>query len=223
MHNGEGSTVEQHLQENYRLLRVSVEALVAAPGLIVVSSALSGDGKTEVACGLARALAECGHKTALIDTNWQHPSVAASLGIDEIAPVMQLDRIADSGRNGAVKNLEAISVADQRFPALISTPVMQALIADLHSRYHYTIIDSASINVGMAGLQFARFADGVLLAVRLGRAPKPADKMAIGTLERVGARVLGIVATGAQEHTPKSTSMAAFEQEPARVAVGVGV
>ncbi|TAM73592.1 tyrosine-protein kinase family protein [bacterium] len=217
----------QTLHENYRMLRVSVEAAVAPPGLIVVSSALAGDGKTEVASGLARALAECGYTTALIDTNWQHPGVAASLGIDEIAPVTQLERIASGGHNGVVTNLEAISIADRRFPALVSADRMRALIADLRARYQYTIIDSAAIPVGMAGLQFARFADGVLLTVRLGRAPKPADKMTIETLDRVGAHVLGIVATSAHDahrkDLPQAASGVADESgEPVRLMVGAG-
>lgn len=186
----------QGLNENYRTLRVSIEATVPPPGLIVVSSALTGDGKTEVASGLARALAECGYDTALVDTNWQHPGVAASLGIADLPPAMQLDRIAASGKNGTVKNLEAISIADQRFPALVSAERMRAMIADLRARFQYTVVDSAAIPIGMAGLQFARFADGVILAVRLGRAPRPADKMTIQALERVGARVLGVVTTG---------------------------
>jgi len=218
------------LNENHRLLRASIEATVSPPGVIVVSSALAGDGKTEVASGLARALAECGYVTALVDTNWQNPGVAASLGMEAIPPVTQFDRIATSGQNGVVKNLEVISIADRRFPALVSADRMQSLIADLRARFQYTIVDSAAIPIGMAGLQFARFADGVLLAVRLGRAPKPADKMTLQTLDRVGARILGVIATGADETRkhgratpdtePLTDGVAEEAAEPVRLTVG---
>ncbi len=68
--------------ESIRLLRIRVEKEMHAQEkkVLLVSSAVPGEGKTTVATNLAISLAQKGKKTLLIDCDLRNPSVAAVLG-----------------------------------------------------------------------------------------------------------------------------------------------
>ena len=67
--------------ESIRLLRLRVEKLMAEEDkkILLVSSAIPGEGKTSIAANLAVALAQKGKSVLLIDCDLRNPSVAEAL------------------------------------------------------------------------------------------------------------------------------------------------
>jgi Mrp family chromosome partitioning ATPase len=143
----------------FDLVRATIEAELAAPGVLAVTSALSGDGKTGIAAGLARSLA--GAPTHLVTRR-------TSAGCDVLSILPAEARIAS-----------ALAIA--------------TLYEAVRAHYDFAIVDAAVFTDG--GLAFARGADGVVLALREGRAVAAADRDAVDLFERLRVRVLGVVAT----------------------------
>lgn len=71
--------------EPYRILRTAISFAEARHDtrVILVTSALSGEGKTSVALNLTRALAQSGQPAVLVEADLRRPTVASRLGIDD--------------------------------------------------------------------------------------------------------------------------------------------
>ena len=69
--------------EPFRILRDALGfiSLRERPQVILVTSAVSGEGKTSVAGGLARAMAAAGKSVALIEGDVHRPALKRQLGI----------------------------------------------------------------------------------------------------------------------------------------------
>jgi Mrp family chromosome partitioning ATPase len=172
-----------HTPNPFMMIRTTVEAEIPAPGVLTVSSALDADGKTGVAAGIARSLASAGYMTIAIDAsgNMMHgTSVEAAI-----------ERLGDSARQLAA-GCDYISLAPDQARTASATAIA-ALYDAIRLRYDYAIVDAAVISDG--GLALSRAADGVVLAVREGRAVTESDRDAVALFERLRVRFLGVIAT----------------------------
>jgi Mrp family chromosome partitioning ATPase len=205
--------------DSFGIIRATVEAEIAAPGVLTISSVRVGDGKTGVAVGIARSLATAGYRTLLIDAGSDEgATLSAKLGVLSPPPVpvaaaaqhlSEVVRPAFEGcdilslRGGDDAGASALAVAD--------------LYATVRTSYQYAIVDARTVSAG--GATFARCADGVVLAVREGRAADAGDGEAVALLERVRARFLGVVATVGAPSAPTVPPDGAGVRQPIR-AVG---
>jgi Mrp family chromosome partitioning ATPase len=79
--------------------------------------------------------------------------------------------------------------------ALAELGAPRRALADLRELYDATVIVPPPLGTSSRGLDLARQASGVVLAVRLGRAITAEDERLAGDLRRVGAAVIGVVTT----------------------------
>jgi Mrp family chromosome partitioning ATPase len=172
------------------VIRATVETEIAAPGILAISSAVSGDGKTAVAAGIARSLAGAGYATLVLDAG----SVDA---LESASPQEALTVEAVHERlNHAVRATESgcdyLSLRDLG-AGVTSSVSIAALYKAVRGRYAYAVVDASVLNG--TGLALARGADGVVLAIREGRPIVPADSESVELLNRLKVRFLGVVAT----------------------------
>ncbi|GAC1418359.1 MAG: hypothetical protein NVS3B16_15120 [Vulcanimicrobiaceae bacterium] len=179
----------QASEENFRILRVTAESHSALPAVFAVSSALPIDGASFVACGLARAFAEAGHSTLLLEANAQ-PTVASELGIDSLG-----QRNAIAGIGTRVPGVENLSVASLGHSDDAYKGNLAALVASARAAYRVVVLATAPIPESGTALELAREANGVVLAVKLGRRPHAADQMVQRLLGENRTRLLGVVPT----------------------------
>ena len=197
----------------FQRLSAMVQAQRPAISVVAVSSAESCDGKTEVACGLARAFAADGHRTVALDGGLARPALGKRLGVDERAPALAFGAAAYRW-TGIERDLDVLQAAD---PVLFDASTrIRDLFARLRETYEYVVVDTSTLAEG--GVQLLRHVDAVLLAVRLGRSASDADRDAVDTLDRIGAPLLGIVTTHAVR-----AAHAARKAAPARAGGGLGV
>jgi len=187
-------------QDSFSTIRATIEAEVAAPGILSISSARPGDGKTAVAAGIARSLAAAGYRTLALDaTGATEETLAAKLGAPE--PPAIVIGAAEQHFSAGVRmtpggcDVLALASGEGNVPSALS---IAALFAAVRASYDYVVVDSAAVAEG--GATFARCADGVVLAVREGRPADPSDAEAVALLDRVRARFLGVVATMQATH-----------------------
>jgi Mrp family chromosome partitioning ATPase len=70
---------------------------------------------------------------------------------------------------------------------------MTSLLAGLHARFDHVVVDSPPIALYPDGLAIASKVDGVLLVVKASTTPLDAVRDSKRLLERVGAKVCGVV------------------------------
>lgn len=154
---------------SFQSLRIMLDVRLPSSAMVVVSSACEGDGEDELAYGLAQAFAETGRRTALIKLNGYHDGMQGTADVE-------------SNFNGS------------RFHAPASPNELNSLVTDVRYAHDVVIVASPPLGEQSASLDLCRLANGVLLAVRLGRKVTPRDQEAVEQLKRLDARLLGTVA-----------------------------
>ena len=161
----------RQLEESFRILRLRVEDQAPIPSVVVVTSAQRGDGTTYVAGGLARAFAEFRHRTLLIDAHGAESGAVDHFRGEHVARLSVAAMFTNDPNDNVVKTL-----------------------ADLRAQYDVVIVDAPPVPGSSLALSLARAADGVLIAVRIGRRKSGADTEMMHLLAE--RRILGVVPTG---------------------------
>ncbi|MEM7557031.1 MAG: polysaccharide biosynthesis tyrosine autokinase [Cyanobacteria bacterium P01_A01_bin.84] len=190
----------QELQINLQLLCVQE----AFNKVVLITSALSGEGKSSVAANLAAAKSQCGQKVLLVDADLRYPaqsrlwSVSNNVGLAHI-----LDREVPmnewySSVHQVVPNLDLITSGEtSKQPiSLLNSPLLEEFIINAAEDYDCIIVDSPPL-VGLSDTKIlSRVADGLLLVVRPGVANYGSLTTTKKILETKDFNVLAIVANG---------------------------
>ncbi len=157
--------------QSFQSLRVVLDAKLPNTAMVVVSSACGEDGQAELACGLARAFSDSGRKTALIS----------------------LYSTGDA-RSRCMTDLDLRTFSGHFFQAPLTPIELDSLVADVRAEHEVVMVASPPIITESASLHLCHIADGVLLAVRLGRKVTADDENTVTQLQRVAATLLGVIA-----------------------------
>lgn len=193
-------------REAYRTLRTSLMLSHSdrPPQAVLVTSALSGEGKSTTAANLAGALAATGESTLLVDADLRKPALAAAFGIDHeqglttcLSGASDLtSQILRTVRYHNLYLLPAGQVAPNP-PELLGSKRMAQALKLLRGSFTYIVIDSPPTLELSDSRVLARSVDGVILVTRAGKTPRNAVRKAAGDLLVVGGRILGVVLNAA--------------------------
>lgn len=191
--------------DTYRELRISLQSLevnIAAekPRVVLVASAVPGEGRTTTALNLAISLAEADNTVAVVDADLRHPQVGSSLDVDGAAGLTTvltgqatLSEALQKTRFPRLSTLTAGAVPSNP-TELLGSQAARDVFDELGRQFDYVVIDSPSLQMTDAAILAGR-SQGVLMVVRSGRPKREQVRQAINTLERIGAPVLGSVLT----------------------------
>lgn len=188
--------------EAFRVLRTNLEYADAdtSKRSLVVTSSVSGEGKTTTLVNLAIVLAESGATVAVIDADLRTPRLSDYLGLDG-------DRGLTDVLFGAVQLKESLQswgtqhpltvLASGKIPdnpsELLGSTAMGSVLDALSSSYDYVLIDAPSVLAVTDAAVLSRWTGGTILVVGAHRAREPELLAAIDALEAVGTTPLGIV------------------------------
>jgi succinoglycan biosynthesis transport protein ExoP len=190
--------------EAYRALAANlIGARPSAPQLLVVTSALPGEGKTTLAANLAITLARSGTRTLLLDGDLRTGNLATLLGVRDGPGWPSLTR-AGSALEDAVRPL---SVGDGRAPLdllpagspdmhpseVLASAGLPDLLKRLRQRYEAIIVDTPPLQAAFDATALGALADGTLLVVRSGATGRDALENAADELHRARVGITGIV------------------------------
>nr|WP_296778756.1 polysaccharide biosynthesis tyrosine autokinase [Rhodococcus sp. (in: high G+C Gram-positive bacteria)] len=189
--------------EAYRELRTNLQFLEVdhPPRVIVVTSAVPGEGKTTVAVNLALALAEAGHHVALVEGDLRRPRVSKYLGlIGSVGLSTVLAGQADLSDVLQPSSFEGLDVlASGPLPPnpseLLGSEASRRIIEELRGRFDYVIIDGAPLLPVTDSALLTTHSDGALVVARFGHTTENEVGRAVGNLETIGAHILGAVFT----------------------------
>ncbi len=175
---------------------------VAPARVLLVASALPGEGKTTLAISLAAMMGRRGRRAVVVDLDLRRPSVARQLGlspsgdlVDYIEGRKSLHEVVQTV--GDQKGFDAIAAHRQAdMPGeLLDSPRLQMLIGMLR-QYYDTVILDAPPSLGITdAATIARFADGALFIARWGSTSGVAARLGVAVLASAGVPVLGCALT----------------------------
>lgn len=183
-------------------LGLSLENAKDAPKVLLVTSAVPGEGKTVIAVSLARLAARNGRRTIIVDADFRRPSVARTMKIPASTGGV-LDVL--DGRS-VLENCIAIDKQSRAFvlpgaskpgnPSdLMATDALQNLIASLRGKYDLVVIDSAPLLPVNDTLLLSRFSDAALFVTQTGKTSRDAVAAALRLLNSTSVSVAGVVLT----------------------------
>jgi len=183
---------------------ISLSNVDKAPKVIVLTSAVPGEGKTTTALSLARHIAQTGQKVVIVDADLRRPNIRNIIGkvegthdlIDVLRGTATLDQALVPDPKGPAFILPVMSHV-KNAPDLVESNAMAKTIAHLRTAFDYVIIDSAPILPVNDTKILARLADAVVFIVRWEQTPRNAAFDAVKALREVRAPIAGIVLTRA--------------------------
>lgn len=219
--------------ESYQTLQASIRFQLPpqATHIVLVASAVEGEGKTTVTANLGRALARAGRKTLLVSADMRKPTLHELFGI-EVGPglaeiLASLERGGDStprtlaaargllsahaGMKGKLHVLPSGKPPSD--PArLILSPALNLLFDELRTLdYEYILIDGTPL-LGLADTQaLAQRVDDILLVSRLDRLTTEDAIELRDLLDRLEVSPLGHVVIGTRRTVSYSYATAELD------------
>ncbi|MBW4593909.1 MAG: polysaccharide biosynthesis tyrosine autokinase [Brasilonema angustatum HA4187-MV1] len=186
----------QMLQANLKFLSSDRE-----PRVIVVTSSVSGEGRSEVAANLAMAMTQVGHRVLLVDADMRHPvqhhiwNLTNAVGLSHV--IVNPDTL-DLALQEVMPNLHVIpaGVVPPNPVALLDSKCMAALVSSFAEEYDFVIFDTAPLGGVADAAVLGNLVDGILWVVRPGVVDFPSANAARDFLKQSGHNVLGMVING---------------------------
>jgi capsular exopolysaccharide synthesis family protein len=187
------------------LMGLTLSNVDETPKVVLVTSAIPGEGKTTVALSLARHLAQTGRRVVLVDGDLRRPSIQASAGasagefdlIDVLVGHCPLDRATTKDPQSSALLLPVTKHVTNA-PDLLDSQAMRKLVAALSTVFDMVIVDSAPILPVNDTRILATFADAVVFVVRWESTPRRAASDAVRVLRDARAPIAGAVLSCAE-------------------------
>jgi polysaccharide biosynthesis transport protein len=191
--------------EAYRALGsvILLSCLDNPPKVLVVTSAMAGEGKSTISCNLAAALAQRGRRVLLVDADLRSASIQKQLGMRSGGTTVFATGATQYSRYQPVKSLPTLHVVPTGFrptdpQETLDTTRVKQLMEAWSVEYDHVIIDTPPVLLFADVLVMSARADCVLLVTRSGKSRAKASLRARDVLSRSGAHILGFVLNGAK-------------------------
>ena len=194
--------------EAYRTLRTNIEfASVDEPvKVILVTSAIPGEGKTTTAANLAAVFAQAGHATLLVDADLRKPGVHRIFNLPNAQGLTNLLRsdeaiVRDLAQATEQEHLTVLTTGPlPPNPAeLLRSSRMHTVMERLAASAEFVIVDSPPLQAVTDAAILSALVDGTVMVIDAGRTRSGAVRNGRETLAKVGARVLGVTLNGMSE------------------------
>jgi succinoglycan biosynthesis transport protein ExoP len=193
--------------EAYRALRNSIDFVNFEHDIktVLVTSAAPGEGKSTVSGNLAASLAMAGSRVVLINCDFRRPTTDQFFDVDNqfglsdvLAGRTTLQSALQSTGDANLKVLTPGKMPPNP-SELLGSEKMTELIAEMKADADWIIVDSPPLLAVADAAATARWTDGMLIVTRAGVSTHPAAANARDILDKVGARILGVVVWGLDE------------------------
>ncbi|MBO7657073.1 polysaccharide biosynthesis tyrosine autokinase [Candidatus Saccharibacteria bacterium] len=190
------------VSENIKSLRTNLQFTAIDKNLktILVTSTNASEGKSFVSANLAISFAQAEKKVLLVDCDLRKGRVHRLFDVpntDGLSNLLtdDLDNIQHYIHNTGVDNLDIITCGT--YPPnpseLLASRKMKKLLTSLRHRYDIIIFDGAPIGGLADSVILSSLMDETIIVVKDGNTSKSDLMAAKGELEKVGAKVAGIV------------------------------
>ena len=188
--------------EAYKSLRTNLKFASMSNDLkkIAVTSAIPGEGKSNVVINLAVSLAQEGNKVLVVDCDLRKPIMHKYLKIRIKNKGVTTVLSGESTLNDSIVNFRDIGISvlcagliPPNPAEILASTKMKELIDELSEKYDYVLFDTPPVSVVTDAAVLSRYVDGVVLVVRQGHVTIETAKIAMKNLQAVNAPVIGAI------------------------------
>ncbi len=191
---------DYHYNEAIKTLRTNIQFCGSGIRVIMMTSDLPDEGKSDMAFALASSLAQIGKRVLLIDADIRKSVLVSRYQLeDEVCGLSQYlsgqKPLEEIRYATSVENLHMIfSGPYSPNPAeLLEEELFGALIRQMRLEYDYLIIDTPPMGNLIDGAIVARQCDGAVMVVESGAVSYRLEQRVKNQLEKSGCRILGVV------------------------------
>lgn len=173
--------------------------------VVMITSAMAGEGKTSISTQLAVSLAMAGYRTLLVDFDLRNPTAYKRLAMPNVPGCCEVLRgevkLDDAVRPSTLNNLYFLAAGDaddDSRRALVQENLAQ-MIAALRTTYDFIIIDTSPVLPVVDALLMGRHVDGVIFSVLSEFSQLPKIYIATQRVAELGIRTIGAVVNGVKE------------------------
>ncbi len=178
----------------------------APPKLILITSAVPGEGKTTIGSNLAALMAQAGKKVLFVEADMRQTNKRTALnttygarpGLSEVLAKGSHD--SEVERPSSSPNMEIVpSGSATLHPAeLLSTDLMQRLLVEWKNKFDCVILDSPPLLSVSDALILSRYADLTLVVARYGFTRMTSLERAVQMLASNSDSSIGVILNAAQ-------------------------
>jgi capsular exopolysaccharide synthesis family protein len=189
--------------ERFRTIRTALKFSSADHELrhFAVTSAMTGEGKTSVACNLAISWAQTGASVCLVEADLRRPGAARFFGIDGslgLSDVLvgeaSLTDVLTPWHHGMLTVLPAGSLPPDP-AALLGTSAMSGLVETLSTKFDVVIYDTPPVLSVTDAIVLGEKIDGVVLVVRASSSKRDQVAAVVEAFRQARLTLLGTVLT----------------------------
>ncbi|CAM4280748.1 CpsD/CapB family tyrosine-protein kinase [Paenibacillus tarimensis] len=189
------------VSEAYKVLRTSIEFsnLDSKTQTIMITSTKTSEGKSTTSANLAIAYAQAGKRVLLIDADMRKPTQHHIFRLsNRVGLTALLSHQADLNDVILPVNVDNLYVLPAGAIApnpseMLTSKRMTALLEELRGMYDMIILDTPPLLAVTDAQIVATQCDGVLLVIDSGRVKRDSAVKAKACLDRVHAKILGVV------------------------------
>jgi len=177
---GDANIVVKHgsrsaVNEMFRLLRTNLNFVNHGKSkhTIMLTSSISGEGKTFIALNLGIALSLSGKKVILLGMDLRKPKLATYMGVPQgkgitnyLVGQNKLDEIVQPFQDNPNLSYITSGPTPPNPAELILSGKLQELLKELSEKYDYILIDTPPIGLVSDALLLREFVDNILVVVR---------------------------------------------------------
>jgi len=198
----QASAIEQYRRLAAHLVQAGVERGVK---VVMVASAVRGEGKSLTAANLAVTLARSYQRdTLLIDADQRAPMLHRIFNVENTGGLSALVQTGAASADTAIRLMPSLTLVTAGQPSMdpmarLASPRMAALIAEAKEMFDFIILDTPPITQVPDAAVLAPLADTTVLVIKAGSTPHASIDQAVKTLGR--ERILGTVLNSADRST----------------------
>lgn len=190
--------------EAFRTLRTNVK--YAGAGLekplrsILVTSAMPGEGKTEVLVNLGVVMAQNKLRVLIVDADLRRPALHRRLGLDNMVGLSQIFVHPELGMGYSmqptrINGLTAMTSGDTppNPSELLGSQLMGTILEELKNMYDVLLIDAPPALAVTDAAVMAPYVEGVILVIKPGSTSMAPLSRVVNQFHQLKTKVLGVV------------------------------
>jgi non-specific protein-tyrosine kinase len=192
------------ITEAFRALRTNIK--YAGAGLdmplhaIIVTSAMEGEGKSEVLVNLGIVLAQNNLRVLLLDADLRRPTLHNQLGLDNMVGLSQIFVHPELGVSYSlqptrINGLTALTAGDSppNPSELLGSQLMGLILEELKNKYDILLIDTPPALAVTDAAVMLPYVEGVLFVIRPGSTGMAPQLRMVNQFRQLNANLLGVV------------------------------